>query len=57
MVKDEDREHKQIYYVSKVLQGVEIRYSIIAKLAITVLTIAKKMKLYFHINQVIILIN
>lgn len=51
----EKEEHKVVYYISKVLQGEEMRYFIVEKFALTVIIIARKMKSYFQAYQVIVL--
>ncbi|KAL0458023.1 UNVERIFIED_CONTAM: Retrovirus-related Pol polyprotein from transposon opus [Sesamum latifolium] len=57
LVWQEKREHHLVYYVSKVLQGAEPRYSQIEKLALSLVTAARKLRPYFQSHQVIILTN
>ncbi|KAL0407721.1 UNVERIFIED_CONTAM: Gag-Pol polyprotein [Sesamum radiatum] len=57
LVRQEKREHHPVYYVSKVLQGAEPRYSQIEKLALSLVTAARKLRPYFQSHQVIILTN
>lgn len=57
MMKEENGEHKLIYYVSKVLWGVEVRYSTIKKFAYAVVMATRKMKHYFRVHQVVVLTN
>lgn len=47
MVKEERGEHRQIYYVNKVLQWAKTKYSTIDKFAYTIVIVAKKIKPYF----------
>lgn len=47
MVKEKRDEHKPIYYMSKVLQGVETKYFTIEKFAYAMVIIVRKMKPYF----------
>lgn len=48
MVKKERDEHRLIYYVSKVFQGKETKYSTIEKFVNAVVIATKKMKSYFQ---------
>ncbi|KAL0313645.1 UNVERIFIED_CONTAM: Transposon Tf2-12 polyprotein [Sesamum radiatum] len=57
LVRQEGREHQPIYYVSKVLQGAEIKYSQIEKLALALVVAARKLRPYFQSHQVVVLTN
>ncbi|KAL0309395.1 UNVERIFIED_CONTAM: Gag-Pol polyprotein [Sesamum radiatum] len=57
LVRQENREHQPVYYVSKVLQGAEPRYSQIEKLALSLVIAARKLRLYFQSHQVTVLTN
>ncbi|KAK4397633.1 hypothetical protein Sango_1238800 [Sesamum angolense] len=57
LVRQEGKEHHVVYYVSKVLQGVEIRYSQIEKLALSLVVAVRKLKHYFQSHQMIVLTN
>ncbi|KAL0423218.1 UNVERIFIED_CONTAM: Retrovirus-related Pol polyprotein from transposon gypsy [Sesamum radiatum] len=48
LVRQENREHLPVYYVSKVLQGAEPRYSQIEKLALSLVIAARKLRPYFQ---------
>ncbi|KAL0408264.1 UNVERIFIED_CONTAM: hypothetical protein Sradi_1760800 [Sesamum radiatum] len=57
LVRQECREHQPVYYVSKVLQGAEIKYSQIEKLALALVVAARKLRPYFQSHQVVVLTN
>ncbi|KAK4396461.1 Retrovirus-related Pol polyprotein from transposon opus [Sesamum angolense] len=57
LVRQECKEHHPVYYVSKVLQGAEIRYSQIEKLALSLVVAARKLRSYFQSHPVIVLTN
>ncbi|KAL2237241.1 UNVERIFIED_CONTAM: Retrovirus-related Pol polyprotein from transposon opus [Sesamum indicum] len=57
LVRKENREHRPVYYISRMLQGAESRYSQIEKLALSLITAARKLRLYFQSHQVVVLTN
>ncbi|KAL0401667.1 UNVERIFIED_CONTAM: Transposon Ty3-G Gag-Pol polyprotein [Sesamum latifolium] len=57
LVREEGREHQPIYYVSKTLQGPKERYPQIEKLALALVTTARKLRLYFQLHPVVVLTN
>ncbi|KAL0416694.1 UNVERIFIED_CONTAM: hypothetical protein Slati_3501300 [Sesamum latifolium] len=57
LVRSEGREHQPIYYVSKVQQGAEPRYSPIEKLVLALMVAARKLRPYFQSHQVTVLTN
>ncbi|KAL0412009.1 UNVERIFIED_CONTAM: hypothetical protein Slati_3790600 [Sesamum latifolium] len=57
LVRQECKEHHPVYYVSKVLQGAETRYSQIEKLALSLVIAARKLRPYFQSHQVVVLTN
>lgn len=57
MVQELDKEQKPIYFVSKVLQGAEIRYQIIKNLALTIVVTVRRLRPYFQSYQVIVRID
>ncbi|KAL0395387.1 UNVERIFIED_CONTAM: Retrovirus-related Pol polyprotein from transposon opus [Sesamum latifolium] len=57
LVRQEGREHQPVYYVSKVLQGAEIKYYQIEKLALALVVTARKLRPYFQSHQVVVLTN
>ena len=57
LVKEEDKVQKPIYYANRVFCGVEERYPPMEKLVFTLVTAARKLKLYFQAYTMIVLIN
>ncbi|MDD0148514.1 RNase H-like domain-containing protein, partial [Shigella flexneri] len=57
LVREDGTLHKPIYYVSKVLQGPELRYLNIEKLALALVTTAKRLRPYFKSHTVTVLTN
>ncbi|KAL0416230.1 UNVERIFIED_CONTAM: hypothetical protein Slati_3454900 [Sesamum latifolium] len=57
LVRQESKEHHPVYYISKVLQGAEIRYSQIEKLALSLVIATRKLRPYFQSHQVVVLTN
>ncbi|KAK2997729.1 hypothetical protein RJ639_025983 [Escallonia herrerae] len=55
LVKEGDEVQKPIYYVSKVLQNVETRYPKIDKIALALITLARRLRPYFQSHSIIIL--
>jgi len=48
LVQDQDQVQKPIYFVSKVLQGPEVRYQAVEKAALTVVFSARRLRHYFQ---------
>ncbi|KAL0430566.1 UNVERIFIED_CONTAM: hypothetical protein Sradi_0682600 [Sesamum radiatum] len=57
LVREEGREHQPIYYISKTLQGPEEKYPQIEKLALALVTAARKLRPYFQSHPVVVLTN
>ncbi|KAL0355253.1 UNVERIFIED_CONTAM: Transposon Tf2-12 polyprotein [Sesamum radiatum] len=55
LVRQEGRELQPVYYVNKVLQGAEIKYSQIEKLAFALVVAIRKLRSYFQSHQVVVL--
>ena len=51
---ERDDEQRLLYYISKVLHGVEVRYQRIEKLAYVVVLASRRLKHYFRAHPVII---
>ncbi|KAL0456895.1 UNVERIFIED_CONTAM: Retrovirus-related Pol polyprotein from transposon opus [Sesamum latifolium] len=51
LVRAEGREHQPVYYISKVLQGTELKYPPIEKLALVLVVAARKLRPYFHLTK------
>lgn len=47
LIKEESMVQKPVYFVSKVMQGPEIRYTKIEKATLAVMTMARKLRPYF----------
>ena len=57
LVREEDKVQKPVYYTSRALRGAEERYPSLEKLAFTLVTVARKLKLYFQAHTVVVLID
>ncbi|XP_011083378.1 uncharacterized protein LOC105165921 [Sesamum indicum] len=57
LVREEGSNQNSVYYVSKMLQGAESRYSEMEKLALTLLVTARKLRSYFQSHKVMVLTN
>ncbi|GKV38221.1 hypothetical protein SLEP1_g46157 [Rubroshorea leprosula] len=55
LVREEGKKQKPVYYISSVLHGAEVRYSIAEKAALAVVTSARKLRLYFQSHPIIVL--
>ncbi|KAK3002348.1 hypothetical protein RJ639_021363 [Escallonia herrerae] len=55
LVRDGDGVQKPIYYVSKVLQDVETRYPKINRIALALITSARRLRPYFQSHSIIVL--
>ncbi|XP_057745580.1 uncharacterized protein LOC130963489 [Arachis stenosperma] len=54
LVREEGKVQQPIYFVSKALQGPELRYSKLEKLALTLLTSSRRLRQYFQGHQVVV---
>ena len=55
LVKEEERVHKHVYYVSKTLHGAELNYSTIEKFALAMITASRKLRPYFQAQKIEVL--
>ncbi|KAK2998488.1 hypothetical protein RJ639_022878 [Escallonia herrerae] len=55
LVREDDGIKKPIYYVSKILQDVETRYSKIDKIALAFIISARRLRLYFQCHTIVVL--
>ncbi|GKU97131.1 hypothetical protein SLEP1_g10311 [Rubroshorea leprosula] len=55
LVREEARQQKPIYYISSVLHGAELRYTIAEKAALVVVTSARKLRPYFQSHPIIVI--
>ncbi|XP_057730619.1 uncharacterized protein LOC130945949 [Arachis stenosperma] len=54
LVTDTGNEQHPVYFVSKVLQGAELRYPTIEKLALGLIMIARRLRHYFQMHPIIV---
>ncbi|XP_015936371.1 uncharacterized protein LOC107462306 [Arachis duranensis] len=54
LVREEGKAQQPIYFVSRALQGVELRYSKLEKLALTLLTSSRRLRQYFQGHRVVV---
>ncbi|KAL2248676.1 UNVERIFIED_CONTAM: Retrovirus-related Pol polyprotein from transposon [Sesamum indicum] len=57
LVREEGSNENLVYYVSKMLQGAESRYSEMEKLALALVVTARKLQPYFQSHKVVVLTN
>ncbi|KAL2248189.1 UNVERIFIED_CONTAM: Retrovirus-related Pol polyprotein from transposon [Sesamum indicum] len=57
LVRKEANSQNPVYYVSKMLQGAELRYSEMEKLALALVVTARKLRPYFQSDKVVVLTN
>jgi len=55
LVQDQDQVQKPIYFVSKVLQGPEVRYQALEKAALAVVFSARRLRHYFQSFTVLLM--
>jgi len=55
LAQDQDQAQKPIYFVSKVLQGPEVRYQALEKAALAVVFSARRLRHYFHSFTVLVM--
>ncbi|XP_015943909.1 uncharacterized protein LOC107469032 [Arachis duranensis] len=54
LVREEGRAQQPVYFMSRALQGAELRYSKLEKLALALLTFSQRLKQYFQGHQVVV---
>ncbi|KAL2226838.1 UNVERIFIED_CONTAM: Retrovirus-related Pol polyprotein from transposon [Sesamum indicum] len=57
LVREKANSQNPVYYVSKMLQGAESRYSKMEKLALALVVTARKLRPYFQSHKVVVLTN
>ena len=57
MVREESGDQKPIYYVSRSLVDAETRYPVMEKLALAVVTAARKLRPYFQSHSIIVMMS
>ncbi|KAK3026574.1 hypothetical protein RJ639_041160 [Escallonia herrerae] len=55
LIREEEGKQRPVYYISKVLQDVETRYPRIDKVALALVTSAKKLRPYFQSHTIVVL--
>ncbi|XP_063943205.1 uncharacterized protein LOC135150603 [Daucus carota subsp. sativus] len=55
LVREEFKVQKPVYYVSKVLHGAELNYSVIEKFALAMITASRKLRPYFQSHKIEVL--
>ncbi|GLU18333.1 hypothetical protein SLE2022_346390 [Rubroshorea leprosula] len=53
LVREKGKQQKPVYYISSVLHGAEVRYSIAEKAAFVVVTSARKLRPYFQLHPIL----
>ncbi|XP_015963087.1 uncharacterized protein LOC107487021 [Arachis duranensis] len=54
LVREEGKAQQPVYFISRALQGAELRYSKLEKLALALLTSSRRLKQYFQSHQVVV---
>ncbi|XP_072064597.1 uncharacterized protein [Arachis hypogaea] len=54
LVREERRVQQPVYFVSRALQGAELRYNKLEKLALALLTSSRRLKQYFQSHQIVV---
>ncbi|KAL2248228.1 UNVERIFIED_CONTAM: Retrovirus-related Pol polyprotein from transposon [Sesamum indicum] len=57
LVREENRIQNPVYYISKMLQGAELRYSMIEKLVLGLVVTARRLRPYFQSHKITVLTN
>ncbi|KAL0434857.1 UNVERIFIED_CONTAM: hypothetical protein Sradi_0193600 [Sesamum radiatum] len=57
LVREQEKNQSPVYYVSRMLQGAEKRYTQIEKLALVLIVTARKLRPYFQSHKVVVLTN
>ncbi|XP_057744670.1 uncharacterized protein LOC130962479 [Arachis stenosperma] len=54
LVREDGKTQQPVYFISRALQGAELRYSKLEKLALALLTSSRRLKQYFQSHQVVV---
>jgi len=57
LTEDSEERERPIYFVSKVFKGAKLRYQKIKRLAVAIITTARKLRPYFQSNKIIVKTN
>ena len=55
LIREEDKRHLPVYYVSQAFQGVESKYPRIEKIAFALIVASRKLRQYFQANPVLVM--
>ncbi|XP_057734220.1 uncharacterized protein LOC130949553 [Arachis stenosperma] len=54
LIREDGKAQQPVYFISRALQGAELRYSKLEKLALALLTSSRRLKQYFQSHQVVV---
>ncbi|KAL0390982.1 UNVERIFIED_CONTAM: hypothetical protein Scaly_0455300 [Sesamum calycinum] len=57
LVKEDIGEHRPVYYLSKMLQGVELRYIVVKRFVLALVITAQRLRPYFQLHHIVVLTN
>ncbi|XP_073063960.1 uncharacterized protein [Primulina eburnea] len=57
LIRQKGTEQSPVYYISHVLKGAELRYAVVGKLALALVTTARRLKPYFLSHPIMVLTN
>lgn len=57
LIQEDDGVQKPVYYVSKMLQGAEVRYTTLEKMVLALVNAARRLRQYFQSHPVVVLTN
>lgn len=57
LIQEDDGVQKPMYYVSKMLQGAEVRYTMLEKIVLALVNAARRLRQYFQAHPVVVLTN
>ena len=57
LIRNDGREQRPVYYVSRALLDAKTRYSYIEKLALALVSAARKLRAYFHCHKIIVMFS
>ena len=57
LVREENKIQNPVYYVSKMLQGAKLRYSVVEKFVLALVVTARRLRPYFQSHKIIVLTN
>lgn len=57
LIQEDDGVQKPVYYVSKMLQGAEVRYTTLEKIVLALVNAARRLRQYFQSHPVVVLTN